>query len=247
MKKRPFWSRTLPQPPADDSELPWWVSRALIIQYPTPPGLLSVFQSTLRPGRMPHDIHTHPDAELIVLLEGAMEVISDETTRRMGPGSFFYADPNRMHSMTCLGSQRARFVVLKWKPHAGAPEPAPRPPPEIPWLTFDGTTLPAWQAEHTLESRTLCAEHPLPRDGRLRVRMMRCAPGAAYRASAQEHDELLMLLQGTLHGLGHTAPAPGLIYYPAGTPRHLAAQSSAFAALAFEFHGTLPQVQAATC
>lgn len=245
MKKRLFWTRSLPKPPADDPTVPWWVSRALIIDYPTPPGLLSIFLSTLRPGRMPHDIHTHAAAELMVLLDGDMDVISDQATRRMGPGSFFYADPNRMHTMTCLGSTPARFVVLKWKPHPHAALPDTPPPPELPWLTFDAVSLPAWDGEQALN---ICPAHPLPYGGKLRVNMLRVEPNSRCDAHRHDHDVLLVLLQGALAGASHASTAPAIVYYPAGTAHHLAPQNgNTVLALAFEFHGAIPERQPVSC
>src|SRR5438093_12182863 len=43
--------------------------------------------TTLNPGAAPHPAHTHPEEELIIVKEGTLEVLQNDTTNRVEAGA----------------------------------------------------------------------------------------------------------------------------------------------------------------
>ena len=67
----------------------------------------------------------------------------------------------------------------------------------------------------------MCENQPLANGGRLVVDAIRLTPQTGFPLHSHEHDLMLVLLRGQMHGLGHITSAPAVIYYPAGTPHGL--------------------------
>ncbi len=88
--------------------------------------------STLNPDKVSHPPHTHPQEELIVLREGTLDVYSNGTLTRVGPGSLFFFAANNPHAVQNHGDKPATYFVfnfatattatLRGKPAAPTPE-----------------------------------------------------------------------------------------------------------------------------
>jgi quercetin dioxygenase-like cupin family protein len=63
-----------------------------------------------RDGPPPH-IHTNED-ETFIVLEGVLDFTIDGQTRRVGPGACIFGPRGVPHTFKCLGSCRARLLVL---------------------------------------------------------------------------------------------------------------------------------------
>lgn len=48
------------------------------------------------------EAHAHPHEQIILILEGSMEMTLDGETRVMGPGEGFHAPPNVPHQVTAV-------------------------------------------------------------------------------------------------------------------------------------------------
>lgn len=78
--------------------------------------LLSMHASTLEPGLAAHAPHRHPEEELIILREGKLEALVNETRTQMTPGSILFLAPNDLHGVTNIGDTPATYFVIKWFP-----------------------------------------------------------------------------------------------------------------------------------
>jgi quercetin dioxygenase-like cupin family protein len=65
---------------------------------------LSVHVTTLNPGMAPHPPHKHPNEEVIILHQGTLEVLSNGTTTRVGPGSVIFNGSNQLHGFKNVGT-----------------------------------------------------------------------------------------------------------------------------------------------
>ena len=81
----------------------------------------------------------------------------------------------------------------------------------------------AWPTKAVSHRRRVCENQPLANGGRLVVEAIRLTPQTGFPAHTHEHDLMLVLLRGQMHGLGHVTAAPAVIYYPAGTAHGLSA------------------------
>ena len=92
--------------------------RRALFDAPTP--TLERFEShitTLNPGETPHAAHRHPEEELMILKEGTLEVIQNDTTNRVEAGGIIFCASNELHGLRNIGTNRATYYVLKWYPH----------------------------------------------------------------------------------------------------------------------------------
>lgn len=88
--------------------------------------------STLNPANASHPPHTHPQEELIILREGTLDVHSNGTNTRVGPGSLFFFASNNPHAVQNHGDKPATYFVFnfataataKLKGRAAEPTPA---------------------------------------------------------------------------------------------------------------------------
>jgi quercetin dioxygenase-like cupin family protein len=206
--------------------------KTLIAHYPGHMGALSAYYSILSAGHVPHEIHAHDEEEIIVLLSGKLDVLTPTRSYRIGPGSFIFHPPGDRHSIRSVGPAAAAFFIFKWTWENAA-------------RTRTGATLLLHNAAEArpradqagMQRRRVCEDRPLAQGGRLVADAIHIAPRAGYPAHSHEHDLLLVLLHGRLHGLGHVASAPAAIYYPAGTLHGCACVSAdPIDMLAFEFH-----------
>jgi uncharacterized cupin superfamily protein len=88
--------------------------------FDAPTATLARFEShitTLNPGEAPHAAHRHPEEELMIVREGTLEVIQNDTTNRVEAGGTIFCAANELHGLRNIGTNRATYHVLKWYPH----------------------------------------------------------------------------------------------------------------------------------
>lgn len=81
--------------------------------------------TTLNPGEMAHPPHQHPDEELIIVKEGAVESLVNGEMKRVGPGSVIFQASNQMHSIRNVGETPATYHVIKWNSPGMLKKPQP--------------------------------------------------------------------------------------------------------------------------
>jgi len=108
-----FWVRTLTDSHVDQPENGWEVN-ALLKDYRGVMGNLDVYVSRLSVNQIPHEIHSHAEEEIIVLLSGHLDILSHDGRVGLGPGSFFHHPPGDLHTIQSVGPETACFMVMKW-------------------------------------------------------------------------------------------------------------------------------------
>lgn len=92
--------------------------RRAVFDAPTP--TLERFEchiTTLNPGESPHVAHRHPEEEMMIVKEGTLEVIQNDTTNQVTVGGIIFCASNELHGLRNIGTNRATYHVLKWYPH----------------------------------------------------------------------------------------------------------------------------------
>lgn len=76
---------------------------------------LSVGTWRILPGKSPHDIHTHPEEELLVFAEGSGKVSIDGKSSPVAAGSIMYCAANLPHGVYNTGAVDMLFYFVKWR------------------------------------------------------------------------------------------------------------------------------------
>jgi quercetin dioxygenase-like cupin family protein len=76
---------------------------------------LEMHVTTLEPGKSPHPPHRHPNEELIIVMQGTVETLSNGEWKRVGPGSVIFNASNQLHGLRNVGTGEAIYHVINWK------------------------------------------------------------------------------------------------------------------------------------
>ena len=79
---------------------------------------LEIHVTTLNPGLSSHPPHQHPNEELVIIREGEVEVLSDGSWKRVGPGSIVFNASNSPHALRNVGAGPTTYHVINWKSSA---------------------------------------------------------------------------------------------------------------------------------
>jgi quercetin dioxygenase-like cupin family protein len=82
---------------------------------------LEMHVTTLEPGKASHPPHRHPNEELIIVMQGTVETLSNGEWKRVGPGSVIFNASNQLHGLRNAGTGEAIYHVINWK-SAATPE-----------------------------------------------------------------------------------------------------------------------------
>jgi quercetin dioxygenase-like cupin family protein len=227
--------------PVPDGSEPW--RTRLLFSGRTGTGLrMAAHMSTLSTGHTPHAPHSHPEEEVLVVLDGEVEVDwvgRDGTDRRasIGRGAVVHYPLDGAHTVTAIGDGAAHYVVLKWDRSRIRPAASRRLGPQIacPDEGPGGAAVPSspgWVQEPVFEGATayLAALH---------CHRSVMAPGAGYQAHVDAYDVAIVTLDGTVETLGERVGPGHLIWCPMGSRHGLRNPGPGDAHyVVFEFHGT---------
>src|SRR5689334_12300143 len=73
---------------------------------------VELHMTELAPGQAPHPPHHHLHEELLLMLEGTVEVTIAGKSANLGPGSAAFVRSNDEHGWRNVGTARARYFVL---------------------------------------------------------------------------------------------------------------------------------------
>ncbi len=73
---------------------------------------VSMHETDLAPGGMPHPPHHHEHEEIFMMREGTLEVTIEGKTSRIGPGGAAYVASNQEHGVHNPGPAHAQYFVF---------------------------------------------------------------------------------------------------------------------------------------
>ena len=198
---------------------------------------MSCHISVLSAGHSPHRPHIHGEEELLIVLDGAVEIeLADDpggaNSRRhpMKPGMFSYYPATQHHTIHNTGAQPATYLMFKW---CGTTSGSETP---LPASIFEHEQRvvrdkPAPMAVKVLFQR---ATDQLPK---LHAHLTTLQPGGGYEAHADPYDVAIILFSGEVETVGERVKPLGVIYYSAGELhgiRNVGTMPATY--LVFEFH-----------
>jgi quercetin dioxygenase-like cupin family protein len=74
---------------------------------------LEMHETVLGPGVETHPPHTHAHQEIILLVEGTVQVFMDGRTDTVEAGSVIFYEPNRPHNLRNTGTVPCRYYVVE--------------------------------------------------------------------------------------------------------------------------------------
>ncbi len=145
-----------------------------------------VHRTTLSPGAKPHEAHRHEREEMMILLEGELEVLIEDTRTRIGAGSAFFVASNDLHGVTNVGTQRASYLVLNFHTPEGM-KISPGPEPAIASSIWHWSRLPVHSPPPT-ETRDFvrAPTRTMPEFALQAVTLHRDAPGHGGRLAEEQ-------------------------------------------------------------
>ena len=69
----------------------------------------------IKPGRSPHDVHQHPEEELLIFTEGSGEIVIAGVRQPVQPGSVMYCAANVPHGVFNGPASEMLFYFVKWR------------------------------------------------------------------------------------------------------------------------------------
>jgi quercetin dioxygenase-like cupin family protein len=87
--------------------------RAVINSPTTTLANFSVHVTTLNPREAPHGAHRHPDEEIVLVKEGALDVTMKGATPRATAGSIIFCGSNDEHGWRNAGDTKATYYVIR--------------------------------------------------------------------------------------------------------------------------------------
>src|SRR5688572_6289588 len=198
---------------------------------------MSCHISVLSAGHSPHRPHIHDEEEMLIVLDGAVEIeLADDPSgansrrRPMKPGMFSYYPATQHHTIHNTGARPATYLMFKW---CGAASGSETP---LPASVFEHDQLvvrdkPAPMAVKLLFQQ---ATDQLPK---LHAHLTTLQPGGGYEAHADPYDVAIILFSGEVETVGERVKPLGIIYYSAGElhgMRNVGTVPATY--LVFEFH-----------
>ena len=74
---------------------------------------LEMHETVLGPGVETHPLHTHSHQEIIILVEGTVQVSMDGRTETVEAGSVIFYEPDRPHNLRNTGTVPCRYYVVE--------------------------------------------------------------------------------------------------------------------------------------
>ena len=199
---------------------------------------MSCHASVLTAGHSPHPPHAHREEELLIPLQGEVELIiadgpSDASPRveRLRPGSLVYYPAGQHHTIRNPGTAAVGYLMFKWDGSAsGGGEPLATEIVRYGELLPPAGSPPFW-------TRRL-VEGPTSHLAKLHAHLTELQPGGGYEPHVDAYDVAIVVLSGTVETLDQTVGPRSVIYYAAGEMhgmRNPGVEPARY--LVFEFHG----------
>lgn len=201
---------------------------------------MSCHISVLSPGHRPHPPHIHREEELLVMLDGEVEIeLADDpdgtgsSRQQMRPGMFSYYPATQHHTIHNTGSRPATYLMFKW--HGGVADSETPLPARI--FEYEAAVVPAQPKPVAQKLLFQQATHSL---NKLHAHLTTLQPGAGYEPHVDPYDVAIVLFSGEIETVGERLQPLGLVYYSAGElhgMRNVGTTPATY--LVFEFHSPL--------
>jgi quercetin dioxygenase-like cupin family protein len=192
--------------------------------------------SVLGPSKIPHEIHSHPEEELLIMLSGKLEVLLQhpeneptEKKERIERGDFIYYNAFQPHTIHNVGTEPATYLMFKW-----CHEETSKNGTQLETTIFH-YGIGADSPNNIFHSKIF--ENPTNYLQNLHCHVTALQPDAGYPPHSDAYDVAILMLSGIIETLGRQVEPHSVIFYSAGEPHGMKniGDVQAFY-LVFEFH-----------
>ena len=198
-----------PAPPS----APWALAKTPILSGTVwSADFLNIHYSRLEAGGIAHDVHQHADEEMLVMISGQAEILGATPSPQVEPGWLTYYASESPHTISAIGTEPATYIVWRWNgADSNSGSPLESRVLDVRELLEDGRARAAAgeSVKHPLfdgETRWL---------GRLYAHLRTLPAGEGIAAHEDDHDAILVLLEGSIETQGETLSAPAVSFNPA--------------------------------
>ena len=157
-----------------------------------------VHRTTLQPGAKPHEPHRHEREEMMILLDGELEVIIEGAKTRIGAGSAFFVVSNDLHGVTNVGDKPATYLVLNFYTPEGAKIP-PAKKPAIASTIWEWSKLPVKSSPNTERRDFVNANtRTLPK---FEMHTTTLHPGAPQHGGKHPDEQFFVMKEGEMNAV----------------------------------------------
>ncbi|WP_455368971.1 glycosyltransferase [[Eubacterium] cellulosolvens] len=200
---------------------------------------LSSHMSILSPGFTPHEPHSHPEEELLIMLSGEAEIVRPnkeikniESREIIRPGSFVYYPAFQPHTINNVSKKPAIYLMFKWQSQKTSKNNLLKN--KI--FSYKDPKKNLIESPDEI-SQTQMFENPTCYLDKLHCHITTLQPGAGYPPHADSYDVAILLLEGTVETLSRQVNSQAVIFYAAGEPHRMKNIGDIPASyLVFEFH-----------
>jgi|GEM_PF-395371 len=197
--------------------------------------------SVLSPGNTPHEIHSHPEEELLIMLSGELEIVLQDRMcehkvirERINPGTLVFYQASQPHTIVNAGKDPATYLMFKWHSNTKSKKEFHLENPILHYNS-DITHISSDSKEKISYKQIL--ESPTRYLQKLQCHLTTLKPGASYPPHPDLYNVAIILLDGVVETLGRRVTPLGIIFYAAGEPHGIKNVGDVSAHyLVFEFH-----------
>jgi quercetin dioxygenase-like cupin family protein len=202
---------------------------------------MSCHASVLTAGHTPHPPHAHVEEELLIPLDGELELRiaggpadPAPSSQRLSPGQFIYYPAGQHHTLLNPQSAPVAYLMFKWRA-------------SFEQLSAERALLPTTVCRYddapSASSAPFCTQRVFEGGttylDRLHAHLTLLRPDAGYAPHVDAYDVAIVTLAGTVETLGRRVEPGSVIYYAAGERhgmRNVGTTTARY--LVFEFHTT---------
>lgn len=190
--------------------------------------------STLSPGHTPHCPHRHREDEILLVLDGEIEIqlVDDESHQwtKMEQGTFSYYPAGQLHTLHNTSNKPVHYLMFKWY----SDTPCETSEHLETAIVKDRVSTVPESDFHT----EVVLEGPTASLYKFHAHYSTLKPGAGYAPHADAYDVAIVTLKGTIETLGKQVGPNSVIFYAAGDLhgiKNVGDESAEY--LVLEFHG----------
>lgn len=203
--------------------------------------VLRSHSSVLKHDCCPHPPHRHLEEELLMVLDGEVEVNlpdlpDSEQYRRLKAGDLVYYPVSFAHTVKTVSKAPANYMMLKWVDRSAKDQCYPT-------MSFGQYNYKALQPARVVTQENGFSFQILFEGTTLYLQKLHChystlCPGGGYKPHCDPYDVVLVILEGQVETLGELHTPHSAVYYAAGEPHGIMNRGDVDAKyLVFEFHG----------
>ena len=194
--------------------------------------------SVLTHGERPHPPHTHEEEEMLLVLDGKIDIVFRESAYhhrersiRMQKGQFVYYPCSFAHTLESVGTTPANYLMLKWR---GAYK---KTSSVLPFNHYDAVR--AYEKCHGKDgfSSRLIVQEKTNYLKKFHCHVSTLSPRAGYEPHSDWHNVVIIVMEGEVETLQKRVQPHGVIFYAAGEAHGMRNPGDVEAKyIVFEFH-----------